>query len=84
MAEYPNSKIAQENLEVFADMYQWLVSDVTAVVKDVLEASQGRPEKHVYLSLPRPGVSYFSFFFKSEITLYFLIEYNFLGIAICY
>lgn len=38
-------------------MYQWLVSDVTAVVKDVLEASQSRPEKQVYLSLPRPGVS---------------------------
>lgn len=56
VATYPSSKIAQENLEVFADMYQWLVSDVTAVVKDVLEASQSRPEKQVYLSLPRPGV----------------------------
>lgn len=57
VATYPSSKIAQENLEVFADMYQWLVSDVTSVVKDVLEASQSRPEKQVYLSLPRPGVS---------------------------
>lgn len=37
-------------------MYQWLVSDVTSVVKDVLEASQTRPEKQVYMSLPRPGV----------------------------
>lgn len=57
MAAYPGSKIAQENLEVFADMYQWLVSDVTSVVKEVLEASQSKPEKQVYLSLPRPGVS---------------------------
>lgn len=57
VATYPSSKIAQENLEVFADMYQWLVSDVTEVVKDVLEACQSRPEKQVYLSLPRPGVS---------------------------
>lgn len=57
VAAHPGSKIAQENLEVFADMYQWLVSDVTTVVKDVLEASQCRPEKQVYLSLPRPGVS---------------------------
>lgn len=57
VAAYPGSKIAQENLEVFADMYQWLVSDVTTVVKEVLDASQSKPEKQVYLSLPRPGVS---------------------------
>lgn len=56
---FPNSKIAQENLEVFADMYQWLVSDVTTVVRDVLDASQAKPEKQVYMSLPRPGVSLF-------------------------
>lgn len=56
---FPNSKIAQENLEVFADMYQWLVSDVTSVVREVLDASQVKPEKQVYMSLPRPGVSYF-------------------------
>ncbi|XP_031355685.1 alpha-catulin [Photinus pyralis] len=55
LAAHPGSKIAQENLEVFADMYQWLVSDVTSVVKEVIEASQARPEKQVYMSLPRPG-----------------------------
>ncbi|KRT80186.1 hypothetical protein AMK59_8703, partial [Oryctes borbonicus] len=55
LAQYPSSKIAQENLDVFADMYQWLVSDVTAVVKGVLDASQIKPEKQVYMSLPRPG-----------------------------
>ncbi|CAH0547534.1 unnamed protein product [Brassicogethes aeneus] len=38
LSTFPNSKIAQENLEVFADMYQWLVSDVTTIVKDVLDA----------------------------------------------
>lgn len=58
LCSYHGSKIAQENLEVFIDMYQWLVSDMTSVVKDVLEASQSRPEKQVYMSLPRPGVSY--------------------------
>lgn len=58
LAAYPGSKIAQENLEVFADMYQWLVSDVTSVVKEVIEASQTRPEKQVYMSLPRPGVRF--------------------------
>lgn len=57
LASYPESKIAQENLEVFEDMYQWLVSDVTTIVKDVIDASQLRTEKQVYMSLPRPGVS---------------------------
>ncbi|KAK9752463.1 Vinculin family [Popillia japonica] len=55
LAQYPSSKIAQENLDVFADMYQWLVSDVTSVVKGILDASQMKPEKPVYMSLPRPG-----------------------------
>ncbi|XP_012223699.1 alpha-catulin isoform X2 [Linepithema humile] len=55
LARYPNSKIAKENLEVFTDMWQWLISDVTTVAKDVLELSQNRPEKQVYMSLPRPG-----------------------------
>lgn len=41
---------------VFADMWQWLMTDVTTVAKDVLELSQNRPEKQVYMSLPRPGV----------------------------
>lgn len=60
LAEFPSSKIAQENLEVFADMYQWLISDVTTMVKDVIDASQSRPEKQVYMSLPRPGVRLFT------------------------
>ncbi|XP_011309733.1 alpha-catulin isoform X2 [Fopius arisanus] len=55
LARYPTSKIAKENLEVFADMWQWIMSDVTTVAKDVLELSQSRPEKQVYMSLPRPG-----------------------------
>ena len=38
-------------------MWQWLMSDVTTVAKDVLELTQNRPEKQVYMSLPRPGVS---------------------------
>lgn len=42
---------------VFADMWQWLMTDVTTVAKDVLELNQNRPEKQVYMSLPRPGVS---------------------------
>lgn len=66
---YPSSKIAKENLEVFADMWQWLLSDVTSVAKEVLELAQGKPEKQVYLSLPRPGVSIFEFTYVSIIKL---------------
>nr|CAH7765804.1 unnamed protein product [Callosobruchus chinensis] len=53
LAAHPSSKISRENLEVFADMHQWLVQDVTNVVRDVLEASQAsRPEKQITLSAP--------------------------------
>ncbi|XP_076681008.1 alpha-catenin related isoform X2 [Andrena cerasifolii] len=55
LARHPTSKIAKENLEVFADMLQWLMTDATTVAKDVLELNQNRPEKQVYMSLPRPG-----------------------------
>ncbi|XP_031837129.1 alpha-catenin related isoform X4 [Nomia melanderi] len=55
LARHPTSKIAKENLEVFADMWQWLMNDVTSVAKDVLELHQNRSEKQVYMSLPRPG-----------------------------
>ncbi|XP_076391012.1 alpha-catenin related isoform X5 [Megachile rotundata] len=55
LARHPTSKIAKENLEVFTDMWQWLMTDVTTVAKDVLELNQNRPEKQVYMSLPRPG-----------------------------
>lgn len=50
-------KISNTLVPVFADMWQWLMTDVTTVAKDVLELNQNRPEKQVYMSLPRPGVS---------------------------
>lgn len=50
-------KISNPLVPVFADMWQWLMTDVTTVAKDVLELNQNRPEKQVYMSLPRPGVS---------------------------
>ncbi|KAK7872271.1 hypothetical protein R5R35_012118 [Gryllus longicercus] len=56
LSMHPTSKIAKENLEVFADMWQALVSDVTTVSKEAIEQCQGRqPDKQVYMSLPRPG-----------------------------
>lgn len=55
---HPNSKIAKENLEVFADMWQWLASDVNAISKEIIEMVQAlsKPDRTEYLSLPRPGV----------------------------
>ncbi|XP_022186503.2 alpha-catulin isoform X2 [Nilaparvata lugens] len=52
--QHPTSKIAKENLEVFADMWQALISDVSTICKDVIEGDR-QPEKQTYMSLPRPG-----------------------------
>lgn len=59
LSVHPTSKIAKDNVEVFADMWQWLCSDITLISKEVLDLAQNRPkpDKHEYLSLPRPGVS---------------------------
>ncbi|XP_053634104.1 alpha-catulin isoform X4 [Cherax quadricarinatus] len=56
---YPTSKIAKENVEVFADMWLNLVGDVKSLTKDIgdqITAENKPPEKQVYMSLPRPGV----------------------------
>lgn len=42
---------------VFIDMWQALVTDVTAVTKEIIDVCKGKDLKHVYMSLPRPGVS---------------------------
>ncbi|KAK6624674.1 hypothetical protein RUM44_011533 [Polyplax serrata] len=55
LAIYPTSKIAKENLDVFIDMWQALVTDVTAVTKEIIDVCKGKDLKHVYMSLPRPG-----------------------------
>ncbi|XP_063593162.1 alpha-catulin-like [Penaeus indicus] len=55
---YPTSKIAKENVEVFADMWLNLVGDVKSLTKDIgdqIAAESKPPEKQVYMSLPRPG-----------------------------
>lgn len=57
LAQYPGSKIARENLDVFADAWESQINDLSILVKDVNDVVQGKMEKQVYLSLPRPGVS---------------------------
>ncbi|KAE8747467.1 hypothetical protein FOCC_FOCC005798 [Frankliniella occidentalis] len=56
LAMHPQSKVAREHMEVFSDMWQALMTDVSAACREVIEVSQARGmDKHVYMSLPRPG-----------------------------
>ncbi|ESO99195.1 hypothetical protein LOTGIDRAFT_141992 [Lottia gigantea] len=55
LAQYPNSKIARENLDVFADAWESQINDLSILVKEVNDVCLGKMDKLVYLSLPRPG-----------------------------
>ncbi|WAR10887.1 CTNL1-like protein [Mya arenaria] len=55
---YPGSKIAKENLDLFADGWEAQINDLSVLVKEVNDFCQGKTDRLVYLSLPRPGVSY--------------------------
>ncbi|XP_018903579.1 alpha-catulin isoform X2 [Bemisia tabaci] len=54
LAQHPTSKIAKENLEVFTNMWQSLTTDISSICSEIME-KQKIPEKHTYMSLPRPG-----------------------------
>ena len=55
----PGSKIAAENMDVFANAWSVQINDLSVLVKDVNESCHGKTDhRQVYLSLPRPGVSY--------------------------
>ena len=58
LAHYATSKIAKENFEVFADAWAAQINDLSVLVKDINEICQGKSERQVYMSLPRPGVSF--------------------------
>ncbi|XP_062615012.1 alpha-catulin-like [Saccostrea cucullata] len=55
LSQYPNSKIAQENLDMFAESWETQINDLSIMVKEINEVCQGRGDKPVYMSLPRPG-----------------------------
>ncbi|XP_005101953.1 alpha-catulin isoform X2 [Aplysia californica] len=55
LAQHPDSKITRENLEVFSDAWESQINDLSILVKEVNDVCQGRGDKLVYLSLPRPG-----------------------------
>lgn len=45
---------------MFADAWECQINDISVLVKEVNDVCQGRAERLVYLSLPRPGVRYMS------------------------
>lgn len=57
LAAHPGSAAARENLDVFVDMWAWLLADAAKLAKDLLDITDDRPDKQQYSSLPRPGVS---------------------------
>ena len=62
LAVNSSSKIAKENLDVFADAWAQQINELSVLVKDVGECFHGnKPDRQLYLSLPRPGVCVISF-----------------------
>lgn len=57
LACFPTSKMAAENVDVFASAWSSQINDLSVLVKDINDACHGRSDRQVYLSLPRPGVS---------------------------
>ena len=55
MSCYPASKITKENLDMFCEAWTTQINELSALVKDINELCQGKRDKQVYLSLPRPG-----------------------------
>ncbi|XP_041974993.1 alpha-catulin isoform X11 [Aricia agestis] len=55
LAAHPSSAAARENLDVFVDMWAWLLSDSARLAKELLDLTEERPDKQQYSSLPRPG-----------------------------
>ena len=55
MASYPDSRVVKENLDVLCRSWEQQINDFSILVKEIQDYMEGRGEKTVYLSLPRPG-----------------------------
>ncbi|XP_038208378.1 alpha-catulin isoform X6 [Zerene cesonia] len=55
LAAHPGSAAARENLDVFVDMWAWLLADAARLARELLDLTDERPDKQQYSSLPRPG-----------------------------
>lgn len=83
LCTYPSSKAMKENLEVFMDMWQWLITDIAAISKEILDLASThlKPDKQGYLSLPRPGVSWKAIKSSSKLWTSDKWKYNFLSVS---
>jgi hypothetical protein len=53
----PGSKVAKENMDVFAEAWAQQMSELSTLVRDVSDSFHGnKTDKQLYLSLPKPGV----------------------------
>ena len=52
---HPNSRVGKENFEALCRIWQDQMNDFSMLVKEIQDQIEGRGEKNVYLSLPRPG-----------------------------
>ena len=68
LAAHPSSRVPKENLDVLCRFWEQQINDFSILVKEIQDLIEGRGEKTVYLSLPRPGkhgtTSKGLFFFK--------------------
>ncbi|CAF0783629.1 unnamed protein product [Rotaria sordida] len=55
LAAHSNSRVAKENLDVLCRFWEQQINDFSILVKEIQDVMEGRREKTVYLSLPRPG-----------------------------
>ncbi len=55
LVAHPNSRVGKENLDVLCRFWEQQINDFSILVKEIQDFIEGRGEKTVYLSLPRPG-----------------------------
>ncbi|CAF1073113.1 unnamed protein product [Rotaria sordida] len=55
VAAHGTSRVPKENLDVLCRFWEQQINDFSILVKEIQDVIEGRGEKTVYLSLPRPG-----------------------------
>ncbi|CAF3808246.1 unnamed protein product [Rotaria magnacalcarata] len=55
LAAHPNSRVGKENLDALCRCWEEQINEFSILVKEIQDFIEGRREKTVYLSLPRPG-----------------------------
>lgn len=74
-SQYPGSRIAEGNLDVFAKAWEGQINELSILVKEVNDVCQGKMEKQVYQSLPRPGVRIHIFIVKFLLFYKYMIQF---------